>query len=59
MKKQKQLQDIIKDKPIDEANLLKSSTFPGALNYTKITDYKQGKLLGQGAFAMVKEAVHI
>jgi serine/threonine protein kinase len=33
--------------------------FEGALNITKIAEYKIGKLLGQGGFAIVREAVHI
>ena len=28
------------------------------MNYTKIEDYKLGKMLGQGGFAMVREAIH-
>jgi hypothetical protein len=28
--------------------------FPGSSNYTRITDYKLDKMLGQGAFAMVR-----
>ena len=28
----------------------------GAPNYTEITDYRFGKVLGQGAYAVVKEA---
>lgn len=30
----------------------------GALNYTSIADYRFGKVLGQGAYAVVKEAQH-
>ena len=30
----------------------------GALNYTNIADYRFGKVLGQGAYAVVKEAQH-
>lgn len=33
--------------------------FDGALNITKINEYKMGKLLGQGGFAIVREAVHV
>ena len=32
--------------------------FPGALNFTSLNDYKLGKMLGQGAYAMVREATH-
>lgn len=34
------------------------SMFPGSLNYTNLTDYQQGVILGQGAYATVKQAVH-
>lgn len=37
---------------------VKSSGFPGCLNYTNITDYTIGKLLGNGAYACVKAATH-
>ena len=30
----------------------------GALNYTSISEYRFGKVLGQGAYAIVKEAQH-
>lgn len=33
--------------------------FSGALNFTHLSDYKMGKMLGQGAYAMVREALHI
>lgn len=33
--------------------------FSGALNYTEVKEYKLGKMLGQGAYAMVREAYHI
>ena len=33
--------------------------FPGSSNYTRITDYKLDKMLGQGAFAMVRQAYHL
>jgi serine/threonine protein kinase len=33
--------------------------FPGSLNITSINDYKMGKLLGQGAYALVREADHL
>lgn len=33
-----------------------SSNEFGALNYTQIADYRFGKVLGQGAYAVVKEA---
>ena len=36
-----------------------SLRFPGALNYTSVEEYKLGKMLGQGAFAMVREAYHV
>ena len=29
------------------------------MNYTEVGEYRMGKLLGQGAYAMVREAVHI
>lgn len=32
--------------------------FPGSLNYTNITEYQQGVLLGQGNYAAVKQATH-
>lgn len=38
---------------------LSSVKFPGALNYTEVSEYKLGKMLGQGAYAIVREAVHI
>lgn len=34
------------------------STFAGALNYTKVTEYQLGALLGQGNYAQVKQATH-
>jgi 5'-AMP-activated protein kinase catalytic alpha subunit len=36
-----------------------NTEFTGALNYTSVSEYKFGKLLGQGGFAIVREAVHI
>lgn len=38
---------------------LSSIKFEGALNYTDVSDYKLGKMLGQGAYAIVREAVHL
>ena len=35
-----------------------ANQFPGCLNYTNITDYIQGTILGQGAYATVKLATH-
>ena len=28
-------------------------------NYTKLSEYRLGKMLGQGAYAIVREALHI
>ena len=39
--------------------ILAPKNFQGALNLTQYSEYKEGKLLGQGAYAMVREAVHI
>ncbi len=40
-------------------NLIQPSTSEyGALNYTSIAEYRFGKVLGQGAYAVVKEAQH-
>ena len=36
----------------------KTAGFPGCLNYTNITEYQIGKLLGNGAYACVKAATH-
>lgn len=36
----------------------KTSGFPGCLNYTNITEYAIGKMLGNGAYACVKAASH-
>lgn len=36
----------------------KTSGFPGCLNYTNITEYAIGKMLGNGAYACVKAATH-
>lgn len=38
---------------------LSSIKFEGALNYTDVSEYKLGKMLGQGAYAIVREATHI
>lgn len=38
---------------------LNPAAFRGALNYTEINEYRMGKLLGQGAYAVVREAVHL
>ena len=44
-------------KPIDlnESNMVSEY---GALDLTNIADYQIGKVLGQGAYAVVKEAQH-
>ena len=34
------------------------TSFQGALNYTSVTEYQLGTLLGQGNYAQVKQAVH-
>ena len=36
----------------------KTAGFPGCLNYTNITEYLIGKMLGNGAYAFVKAATH-
>lgn len=36
-----------------------SSQFKGTLNLTDINEYKITKYLGQGAYAKVREAIHI
>lgn len=36
-----------------------ADAFVGALNYTTMNEYRLGKMLGQGAYAMVREALHI
>lgn len=38
--------------------LKQNNTFPGSLNYTNLTDYQVGSTLGQGAYAVVKQATH-
>jgi serine/threonine protein kinase len=35
-----------------------STSFQGALNYSSVTEYQLGSLLGQGNYAQVKQAVH-
>ena len=50
---------------IEENGLVKtkkepnSDAFVGALNYTTMNEYRLGRMLGQGAYAMVREAMHI
>lgn len=49
-------------KKLSSNNLLMgfgNTEFAGALNFTQVQEYKFGKLLGQGGFAIVREAVHI
>ena len=36
-----------------------ADAFVGALNYTTMNEYRLGRMLGQGAYAMVREALHI
>lgn len=47
---------LIKGNKKAEAN---PDAFIGALNYTSMNEYRLGKMLGQGAYAMVREAIHL
>lgn len=42
----------------NQASLDRGKDEFGASNFTNIADYRFGRVLGQGAYAVVKEAVH-
>lgn len=66
MKDIKRSSKLIETQPEADYGLIKSrkaelnaDAFIGALNYTSMNEYRLGKMLGQGAYAMVREALHV
>ena len=39
--------------------VFKNDKFDGTLNYTDLSQYKLGRMLGQGSYALVREAIHM
>jgi serine/threonine protein kinase len=65
--KTKSHRELVRTKNKDYLELLnslkgvsfKNDQMDGTLNYTDLSEYKLGKMLGQGSYAIVRDAIHI